>query len=183
MFPTSPPAIDSTPIDSTPSLMITGSQGIEFRRILHLSEPYSAAVALRDRLLRAPLGLTFSSEELNAEHSDIHLAGFDAMGTLIACLVLSRKSQPGNLRLRQVAVAPESQGQGVGKKLIHFAESFAAIELHATHLTLHARQEVIKFYERLGYHTVGTPFIEVGIQHIGMEKSLLESGTDSFKRP
>jgi predicted GNAT family N-acyltransferase len=52
------------------------------------------------------------------------------------------------------------------------ASERVAIERGALRMTLHARQTAVPFYERLGYRVVGEPFIEVGIPHRAMEKSL-----------
>ncbi|MGK0187332.1 MAG: putative GNAT family N-acyltransferase [Verrucomicrobiales bacterium] len=148
---------------------------IQFRKIAHLSDAYAATVQLRDRLLRAPLGLEFTPDELAAEFDDTHLAGFDSKGELAACLVLTpvstSTSTPGTLRMRQVAVAPQWQRQGIGSQLVQFAETIAT-DLNASRLTLHAREDVLDFYQKLGYEKVGTPFTEIGIFHIAMEKAL-----------
>lgn len=143
----------------------------EFRQIPHLSPEYDATVQLRQQLLRAPLGLKFDPSELAAENHDIHIAGFDASGKMIACLVLSKTHDGVALRMRQVAVASELQRQGIGSQLVHYAESITA-ERGFPNLILHARQEVAGFYLRLGYSKIGQPFTEVGIPHIAMEKSL-----------
>ena len=45
-------------------------------------------------------------------------------------------------------------------------------------MTLHARESVVGFYERLGYAAEGSPFIEVTIPHRAMRKTL-EAPTES----
>ena len=39
-------------------------------------------------------------------------------------------------------------------------------------VTLHARANVVGFYERLGYSAQGDPFLEVGIPHRHMRRAL-----------
>ncbi|MCB1095295.1 MAG: GNAT family N-acetyltransferase [Verrucomicrobiae bacterium] len=151
--------------------MKTATQRMELREIEHSGVDYKAAVQLRDRLLRVPLGLTFAITDLAAEKADIHLAGFDTQGNLIACLVLSKTQAATTLRMRQVAVDSDAQRRGLGSQLVAYAESLAAARGYKL-MTLHARQEVKNFYIQLGYTETGEPFNEVGIPHIAMQKNL-----------
>ena len=144
---------------------------VVFREIAHRSAEYEATIELRDQLLRAPLGLGFGASEISEERADTHLAGFDKGGSLLACLVLSQLDTNSTMRMRQVAVAPNCQGQGIGSQLVSFAESVAR-RRRSTLMTLHARINVLGFYKRLGYTQIGGEFLEVGIPHIGMEKQL-----------
>jgi hypothetical protein len=74
----------------------------------HGSSGYWATVDLRDVILRKPLGLQFSDEELAAEESSRHLACYRD-DRLVGCLVLSPLGG-SDVRMRQVAVVPELQG-------------------------------------------------------------------------
>jgi len=47
-----------------------------FRIIRHASPEYQKAVELRENILRKPLGLIFSPEDLQAEKDHLHIAGF-----------------------------------------------------------------------------------------------------------
>ena len=70
-----------------------------------------------------------------------------------------------------MAVHAAMQGQGLGTQLVRRLEaelSARAIE----RVALHARSTAVAFYERLGYRCVGEPFIEVGLDHRIMEKTL-----------
>ncbi len=131
---------------------------------------YDEAVRLRYEVLRRPLGLEYTPEQLAAEYSDIHLAAFDASGRLVGYLCLTPGSN-AEVKMRQVAVAPEQQGRGVGGKLVAESEALAK-HLNFKKMTLHARETAVPFYLRLGYHTVGGQFEEVTIPHFKMEKSL-----------
>lgn len=131
---------------------------------------YDEAVRLRYEVLRRPLGLDFTPEQLAAEYDDVHLAGFDGMGRLIGYLCLTPLNN-GEVKMRQVAVAPEWQGKGVGKKLVAASEELAK-HLNFKRMTMHARETAVPFYLRLGYQTVGEQFEEVTIPHFKMEKKL-----------
>jgi ribosomal protein S18 acetylase RimI-like enzyme len=73
--------------------------------------------------------------------------------------------------MRQVAVASEAQRQGVGRAMVEFSETFAR-RLGFTRMVLHARENAIPFYERLGYCRIGERFEEVTIPHWEMVKEL-----------
>lgn len=131
---------------------------------------YDEAVQLRYEVLRRPLGLEFTPEQLAEEYADIHLAAFDAAGCLVGYLCLTPAGNE-TVKMRQVAVAPEWQGKGVGRQLVIASEELAK-RLGFRHMTLHARETAVPFYLRLGYRTVGERFEEVTIPHFKMEKNL-----------
>lgn len=131
---------------------------------------YDEAVRLRYEVLRRPLGLEFTPEQLAAEYSDIHLAAYDTSGQLIGYLCLTPLDE-SNVKMRQVAVHPDWQGKGVGRKLVEASETLARHSGFKTML-LHARDVAVPFYLRLDYHTVGEQFEEVTIPHFKMEKKL-----------
>ena len=78
---------------------------------------------LRDKILREPLNLMFSEEELFLENEQIHIGGFDEE-TAIASLSFVIQS-PTLLKMRQVCVAADQQGKNFGKELIEFSEKWA----------------------------------------------------------
>lgn len=131
---------------------------------------YDAAVRLRFEVLRRPLGLDFTPEQLAAEYDHHHLAAFDHRGELIACLVLTPAGQE-QVKMRQVAVSPDWQGRGVGRALVEASEALSR-EKGFARMILHARETAVPFYRKLQYETVGERFEEVNIPHFRMEKPL-----------
>lgn len=131
---------------------------------------YDAAVRLRYDVLRRPLGLNFSPEQLAAEHDQIHLAAFDERSELIGYLNLTPLGER-QVKMRQVAVAEVWQGKGVGQALVKASETIAQ-NLGFEKMTLHARETAVPFYQKLQYDTVGERFEEVTIPHFCMEKML-----------
>ena len=142
---------------------------LRFELIAHGSSAYRDTVALRDDILRRPLGLAFDATQLEDEVSDFHLAAYRG-DRLVGCLVLTPKDD-GQLKMRQVAVRETMQGSGVGRKMVAESER-VALELGYTVMTLNARATAVEFYEKLGYEVVGEPFTEVGIPHRAMRKML-----------
>lgn len=139
------------------------------RLVAFNSEEYRQTVRLRDEVLRAPLGLTFTPEQLAAEANDLHLACF-ARGQLAGCLILTPQDR-GAIKMRQVAVSPLVQKQGVGTILVRASEQIAA-ERGYQRMVLHARETAVPFYLRLGYEVAGEPFEEVTVPHRAMFKTL-----------
>ena len=134
------------------------------------SPEYALAVALRHEVLRVPLGLAFTVDQLASESGSHHLAAFDEEGHIVGCLMLTPHGG-GEVQMRQVAVKPEMQGTGLGRALVLEAERKAR-ELGFTRMMLHARDVAIGFYARLGYAREGDLFTEVGIVHQQMAKPL-----------
>src|SRR5687768_1913114 len=142
---------------------------LTFELIAHGSSAYTDTVALRDDILRRPLGLAFDQAQLDEEISDYHLAAYRG-GDLVACLVLTPRGD-GELKMRQVAVRETMQRSGIGREMVLESER-VALELGYTVMVLNARATVVPFYEKLGYEVVGEPFTEVGIPHRAMRKVL-----------
>jgi ribosomal protein S18 acetylase RimI-like enzyme len=141
--------------------------------ISHGSPAYERTVVLREAVLRRPLGLAFSREELDAETTSHHLVALGDDGeTVLACLVLEPRPGDGAVvKMRQVAVAPEHQRRGLGTALVAFAERFARARGYGE-IVLHAREHMAAFYDRLGYERTGARFIEVTLPHVAMRKRL-----------
>jgi ribosomal protein S18 acetylase RimI-like enzyme len=138
--------------------------------VQHGTEAYALTVALRDAVLRKPLGLVFDPQELAQECDSFHLA-CRLDGNLVGCVVLKPPLDNRHVRLRQMAVAKEYQRMGVGTRLIAHAEAFLGRRGYRQ-IVLHARETAMAFYERLGYRKEGDRFIEVTIPHFAMRKEL-----------
>jgi predicted GNAT family N-acyltransferase len=139
------------------------------RMIDHGTREYQQMVHLRNEMLRKPLGLTFTEEELEREKDDILMGAFEDDRLLGCCLLTPMDA--GTVRLRQMAVPNSMQGKGVGRALMIFAENVAR-DLGYKKLSMHARKTAIGFYQKLGYSISGEEFLEVTIPHFVMEKAL-----------
>lgn len=142
---------------------------MEIKLISYRSPDYEQMINLRMEILRKPLGLTFTDEQLAAEANDYFVGAFDNDG-LLGCCVLTPKSE-NEIQLRQMAVQQQLQGRGVGAAIINFAEQLC-IEKGFSKLMMHARNTAVPFYQKLGYNIEGNEFEEVGISHYKMEKDL-----------
>jgi GNAT superfamily N-acetyltransferase len=142
---------------------------IKCKMIDFQSPEYNETVELRRRILRKPLGIDFSEDQLAKEGSDIHL-GLYLHNVLVACLILTPEPE-GKIKMRQVAVDAEFQGKGIGKKMIAFAEQWAS-DNNYTYMHCNARKTAVPFYLQSKYIIVGDTFLEVNIPHLYMYKKL-----------
>ena len=139
------------------------------KMIQYGSKEYEQMVALRYQMLRKPLGLVFSEEELEKEKNNVLLGCFDE-DVLEGCCMLVETNRY-EVRLRQMAVLSGLQGKGIGRVLMIFAENVARDRKYKK-ILMHARVISIPFFEKLGYSISGEPFVELTIEHIVMEKEL-----------
>jgi predicted GNAT family N-acyltransferase len=141
---------------------------MEFREYDTDSAAYVQELALRDAVLRQPLGLVLGAPDTADDHRQLHFGLFDGQGNLTACVLVVPVSAE-RAKIRQMAVAPQLQGRGWGRHLMERMEcamrgrGFRAFELHA-------RRGAEDFYQKLGYTRSGVEFIEVTIPHVTMGK-------------
>ncbi len=135
----------------------------------HGSPEYIQMVKLREAVLRRPLGLNFSPEELDKEKDNMLIGAFEDESMLGCCMLV--EEQPDVVRLRQMAVLNDLQGKGIGRALMNFAENLARDRGYRI-IRMHARHNSVGFYEKVGYKVKGDQFIEITIPHYVMEKEL-----------
>jgi 8-oxo-dGTP pyrophosphatase MutT (NUDIX family)/N-acetylglutamate synthase-like GNAT family acetyltransferase len=130
---------------------------------------YTEELELRFRVLREPLGFARSEVTFPFEDQSLHLVASQG-GAVVGCVLFHPEDAHGG-RLFQMAVTPALQGRGLGARLVTTLEE----ELWRrgfSHVHLHARANVVPFYERLGYEVYGEPFMERNIPHRHMRKTL-----------
>jgi N-acetylglutamate synthase-like GNAT family acetyltransferase len=139
------------------------------KQIDHGSAEYREMVDLRNRILRQPLGLSFTDEELNHEKDDILIAAYDEDEIVGCCMLVKQDNK--TLRLRQMAVDESVQRKGIGASILQFAENLAHDKGFKC-IRMHARDSALDFYRKLGYQVKGDLFMEVNLPHHIMEKEL-----------
>ncbi len=125
---------------------------------------YPEWMNLRQRILRDPLGLRYTSLDIAEEADDQQqIACLD--GQVVGGLLIRETDLPdGVWKIRQVAVDASIQARGIGRQLMDEVIREAS-ESGIGKLTLHSREAACGFYEKLGFEIVGEPFEEVGIPH------------------
>ena len=142
---------------------------MEFKEIIFGSPQYEQEVELRSRILRNPLGLDLDEENLAQENRQLHFGLFEE-DKIKAC-VLIQPFKDTHAKLRQMAVTDDNQGKGYGSTMVDEVEKYLR-EIGMTNIELHARTSAVGFYEKKGYSVFGDEFLEVGIPHLKMRKSI-----------
>jgi predicted GNAT family N-acyltransferase len=133
------------------------------------SDLYRQSLRLREAVLRRPLGLTVTEEELADDAMRQHFCAI-SYGLVVGTVSL-RPLDEATLQLKQMAVAEDRRREGIGARLLNHAEGWA----HGAGfrlMVLNARMGAEGFYAKFGYQTHGEPFDENTIPHIGMTKRL-----------
>lgn len=145
---------------------------IQIRRITMSDPLYPQECALREQVLLGPIGLDlaryraeFPGMEEKFEHF-VAVFNHPSGPRVIGCAALLVDSaKPGIGRLSQMAIDPQRQGEGIGKRLVVAVEQRAFGEKQLSELYCHAQIPACGFYRKLGWTTEGEVFTEAGIDH------------------
>lgn len=123
---------------------------------------------LRWRILRAPWNQPKGSEQDELEGRAIHIIAVEN-NKIVGCGRAHFNSDE-EAQIRYMAVENEWRGKGVGKLILDELEK-RVVEKGAKKIILHARENVVKFYEGNGYKLVKQSHTLFGvIPHYLMEK-------------
>jgi GNAT superfamily N-acetyltransferase len=142
-------------------LDLVASGRVELMSVRLGSADYQKTITLRQAVLLEPFGIPLIAAQADDQRA-VHLAAFQAE-SCVGCLLLIDRGG-GTWQLRQMAVTPELQRQGIGQKLVSFAVDWAR-EAGGTRLMAHAREPAVPFYERAGFSVERDPYIQVGLPH------------------
>lgn len=118
-------------------------------------------------------GVARDAEWRHSEPGSLTAVALDERGVLVGSARLLPEAGMARRQVRQVVVAPQARGLGVGSLLMDALEARAA-EQGATTLWLYARDTAVAFYRRRGFESHGDWFVSelTGIAHIAMEKAV-----------
>jgi predicted GNAT family N-acyltransferase len=125
--------------------------------------------ALRQEVLRKPLGLDLYTQDFSAEKKWLSIGAFNE-DNLVGCVMLSTINET-TIQLRQMAVSIAFQGNGIGNQLLCFVQNYCVQNIIST-IILHARKNAIPFYKQFGFTVIGDEYLEVGLPHFSMQKSI-----------
>lgn len=115
-------------------------------------------------------------DELDA--TSVHLLALDADGVPLGTgrlihgpQALAITGRPGAVLLGRLAVLKRARGTGLGVTLVRAIED-AGRARGATELELHAQVHALGFYQRLGYVAEGPEYLDGGIPHRTMTRTL-----------
>lgn len=106
----------------------------------------------------------FDDIDYNAVHLALH-----RKGRVVAYARLFQGDEPGQWSIGRMLTT--ERNNGYGKYILEQTISEAERQ-GANSIVLHAQTQVVSFYEQFGFRTFGNVFMEAGIPHIHMTKSL-----------
>ena len=116
-------------------------------------------------------------EDLEWDHLDagaIHAVAYDEAWPRDATVIGTGRlivDSPTTARIGRMAVETAIRRSGIGSAILSFLEEEAQA-LGIQRITLHAQNYVKDFYRHHGYREHGETFMEAGILHVEMQKSL-----------
>lgn len=140
-----------------------------FKIIQYNLPEYKETLQLRENVMRKPLGLLLSAEDVKDDNVRTHIGGYCNGVLICACSfkIIHRKIA----HLYSVCVKQEFQNRGVGQQLMHFTEKY--VKLHgAARLYVEGRKSAKKFYQKCGFSPCGSEYIDMNILHQDMRKDI-----------
>ena len=126
---------------------------------------------MRYEVLRKPWDQPPGSDKDDQEQTSIHAMACDENEVVLGVCRLQYNSAT-EAQVRFMGVRTDTQGLGIGRKLIGYMEEKARRH-GAQRMILQARENAVDFYKRCGYRVTEKTFLMWGlIQHYLMEKTL-----------
>lgn len=142
---------------------------IDMLKINYGSSEYFDSLDFRNTVFRQPWGLDIKNDNLE-DDKNMEMYGAYIEGKLIGTVFL-RKKDSKVAQVKTVGVLNELHGIGLGNYLMHFIEELARKNGY-TKIYLMGRVSAEKFYNKLGYKSLGEPYDYKTIPHLDMEKYL-----------
>jgi N-acetylglutamate synthase-like GNAT family acetyltransferase len=135
------------------------------------TQQFEAYYLVRFEVLRKPWNQPPGSEKDDMENNSIHAMAVDENNNVLGVCRLQYNS-PMEAQLRYMGVKGNTQGRGIGRKLITYLEEKARNE-GASKMILHSREIAVDFYKKCDYEIIEKSYLMWGeIQHYLMEKKL-----------
>ncbi len=149
---------------------MTDSEKFTFKRVAQMTGREMFCVA-RLRIDTFVTEQEITVPELDDQDLDsiqVYLLNAEKTNALAVCRIFQEN---GKWMLGRVAVAAAARGQKLGTKMMKQVHEFLR-DQGADRLYCHAQWQAKPFYDFLGYHTEGEPFVEADIKHVMMYKDL-----------
>jgi ribosomal protein S18 acetylase RimI-like enzyme len=133
-------------------------------------DEHIAAYEVRWEILRKPWNQPKGSETDDMENTAYTIIATENGITCATGRLQASGEHSG--QIRYMAVSPNLQSKGLGKKVLLALEA-KAVELGMRNIVLNARENAVNFYLRNGYRITGDAETLFGvIRHLRMEKKL-----------
>jgi predicted GNAT family N-acyltransferase len=128
----------------------------------------AAALALREEVFCGEKGVSLAGERDGHDEEALHLVVVDNGVVVATCRLLVEGT---TVKLGRMAVSRTRRGLGLARALITEAETRARA-LGAERMVLAAQLNAQALYDRAGYDAYGDVFLDAGIEHVMMGKTL-----------
>jgi len=138
-------------------------------KIVETAKEHEDAFAVRKQVFveeqGVPLHLECDAEDASATHF-IMYEGNDPVGA-----ARLRNIVDDTAKIERVCILQDQRGKKLGALIMKEMEKHA-ISMNKKKLKLHAQSYAIPFYEKLGYTVTSPEFMDAGIPHRAMEKTI-----------
>jgi predicted GNAT family N-acyltransferase len=131
-----------------------------------------AAMDLRVRVFCDEQGVDRDAEFDQLDDEATQIVALDKAEVIATCRL---RLLDETCKLERMAVEHRHRGGGAGRRLLEAAENEARRQ-GASAMVLHAQRRTEGFYAGAGYRAEGDSFLEEGIEHVRMTKSLSGEG-------
>lgn len=149
-------------------------EGHVFVRIADGSEDLAACLRIRRVVFIEEQAVPEADELDDLDAQCTHMLALPDLASPCADAVGTARLLPldgGRAKVQRVAVLAPYRRRGVGAALMGAIEA-AAVRRACTELILGSQLTAVSFYERLGWAPYGDEFLDAGIPHVMMAKSL-----------
>lgn len=130
-------------------------------------ETDSAAIrAVRNTVFSDEQGISESLDFDGRDHECVQVLARVGDGEVVGTARMLPDGHVG-----RIAVHERWRGRGVGTRLVEFLAEVAR-DRGFTEIYLHSQAQAAEFYTRLGYEIRGDTFMEAGIEHVLMVRTL-----------
>ena len=146
---------------------MTGTVLYDVRRVRGDQE-MQELLALRHKVFCEEQGVPTHEETDGRDHDALHLVAVSDGEVVGTCRLLLVGS---TAQFSRLAVSQAARRRGIASALLEEAER-ETLAAGGRRLVLHAQTYARELYDRAGYRTRGRVFIEAGIEHVAMEKTI-----------
>jgi predicted GNAT family N-acyltransferase len=126
------------------------------------------AFAIRERVFMREQGVSREDEFDGSDGSSIQIGAF--MGPrMVGCGRI--RVELDRAKLERIAVDKDMRGTGIGEKIMMTMIDISR-DLGLTEMVLHSQEGAVGFYSRYGFIVEGNSFIEAGIPHVRMIRTI-----------
>lgn len=143
--------------------------GIVLKEVRYGSAEYEMTRALRNKIMRQPIGLSIYDQDYTFEVNSRIVGAFEG-GTMLGCSIVGKLD--GEVCLDFLCIDDNVQKTGIGSMLLADVENWVRAQ-GIPLLILEARVSAQEFYEKHGYEAYGEVYLmeKSPVDHIMMRKA------------